>query len=250
MAIKVSKSLLNSLSLRESEFEVYAAALSLGEGTMQDLARRSGVKRTSIYAFIDELKSRGFITETKKKKRRVYSAVSPSQLVEMEKTRLTELEGFLPELLTIHNKSKKKPRVVFYDGVEGIEEVYGDMLRDQKEIIAYEDLEHMKLILPKSFYNYFPPERARRGIPFRSITRDSATAREFIKNNPQLLRNTKLLQSKDFKTEINIYGNKVAMMSYGESSPFCVLIEDANIAQTLRITWEELWNRLRTNRDD
>ena len=65
-----------------------------------------------------------------------------------------------------------------------------------------------------------------------------------------LLRDTKLIQSKDFKTEINIYGNKVAMMSYGESSPFCVLIEDANIAQTLRITWEELWNRLRTNRND
>ena len=250
MAIKASKNLLNSLGLRDAEFEVYTAALSLGEGTMQDLARRSGVKRTSIYTFIDDLKSRGFITETKKKKRKVYSAVAPSQLLEMEKTRLTELEKFLPELLAIHNKSKKKPRVTFYEGVEGIEEVYGDMLKEHKEIIAYEDLEHMKMILPKTFYDYFPPERARRGIPFKSITRDTATAREFNKSNPQLLRETKYINSKDLKTEINIYGDKVAMMSFGESSPFCVLIEDANIAQTLRITWEEFLAGYGLDRDD
>jgi sugar-specific transcriptional regulator TrmB len=245
MAIKASKNLLNSLGLRDAEFEVYTAALSLGEGTMQDLARRSGVKRTSIYTFIDDLKSRGFITEVKKKKRKVYSAVAPSQLLEMEKTRLTELEKFLPELLAIHNKSKKKPRVTFYEGVEGIEEVYGDMLKEHKEIIAYEDLEHMKMILPKAFYDYFPPERARRGIPFKSITRDTPIAREFNKGNPQLLRETKYIHSKDLKTEINIYGDKVAMMSFGESSPFCVLIEDPNIAQTLKVTWTELWDRLR-----
>lgn len=242
--MKVSKNLLNSLGLKDAEFEVYSAALSLGEGTMQDLARISGIKRTTIYTFINDLKLRGLITETKKKKRKVYAAVAPDQLVEMEKTRLTELEKLLPELLAIHNKSKKKPRVAFYDGMEGIEEVYGDMLKDRREIIAYEDLEHMKIALPKSFYDYFPPERAKRGIPFRSITRDSVIAREFVKDNPRLLRETRFIKSADMRTEINIYGNKVAMMSFRSKPPFCVLIEDENIAQTLRISWKELWDRL------
>ena len=38
------------------KFHAGLAALELGEATMQDLARKSKVKRTSIYNFIDKLK--------------------------------------------------------------------------------------------------------------------------------------------------------------------------------------------------
>lgn len=241
---KVSKQLLNSLGLSEVQAAVYFAALELGGANMQELARKSGIKRTSIYNFIDDLKERGFITETIKKKRKVYSAVDPDQLVEIEKTRLSELERTLPELRAIQNKSRTKPRVAFYEGIEGIKEVYADMLKDKKEILAYEDLEHMSIALPKIFYDWFPPERARRGIPFKSILRDSSEARHLIQKNIRLLRQSKLLNTADWKTEINIYGDKVALMSFRSKMPFCVLIEDHDIAETLRTLWNELWKRL------
>ena len=176
---------------------------------MQQLARKSGVKRTSIYNFIDELKERGFIVETIKKKRKMYSAVNPEQLVEIEKTRLAELERLTPELLAIQNKSKTKPRVMFYDGAEGIKEVYADMLKDKKEIIAFEDLEHTKKSLPASFYDYFPNERAKRGITFKSILRDSKEARRLTEKTIKLLRESKFLKTADWKTEINIYGDNI-----------------------------------------
>ncbi len=242
--IKISKNLLNSLGLRQPQYKVYEAALILGESSIQDLARRSGVKRSTIYTFIEELKDRGFILETQKNKRKVYSAVEPSQLLEMERTRLIELEKILPELEAVHNKSNKKPRVAYYEGVEGIESVYANMLKEKQEIFALEDLSQMKKVLPKSFYDHFPQERARRGIPFRSISRDSEIARSFIRDNVKLLRETKFIQSEELRTEINIYGNKVALMSFKEHQPFCVLIEDTNIAQTMKVAWIELWNRL------
>ena len=53
-----------------------------------------------------------------------------------------------------------------------------------------------------------------------------------------------MVDSGDWKTEINIYGDKVALMSYRTKIPFCVLIEDHNIAETLRSAWKELWERL------
>jgi sugar-specific transcriptional regulator TrmB len=240
----LSKSLLSSLGLNEAEATVYVAALELGESNMQQLARKSGIKRTSIYNFIDELKSRGLIAETKKKKHKVYSAVHPRQLLEIEKTRIVELERTLPELLAIQNKSKVKPRVTFYENIEGIKDVYADMLKEGKEIVAFEDLEHMQIALPKSFYEHFPSERARRGIPFKSILRDSPEARRIVGKNKYLLRQSKLLASADWRTEVNIYGEKVALMSFRSTIPFCVLIDDHDVTETLRSVWQELWERL------
>lgn len=241
---KFSKHILRGLGLTENQTAVYFAALELGQATVQDLARKSGVKRTSIYNFIDELKERQLLTETKKRRRGLYAAAHPQQLIEMERTRIKELEDALPELLSIHNKSRKRPRVTFYEGVSGIQDVYGDMLKDKKEILAWEDLEHMKIALPPSFYEYFPAERARRGITFKSILRDSSVAHEMVKRQVGLLRESKFIQTGDLKTEINIYSNKVALMSFRSDPPFAVLIEDPSIAETLRVAWTELWNRL------
>ena len=83
--MEIPTSLLNSLGLSDAEGRVYLAALELGEASIQQLSRKSGVKRTSIYNFIDKLKERQVITETRKAKRSVYSAVHPAQLAEMLK---------------------------------------------------------------------------------------------------------------------------------------------------------------------
>jgi HTH-type transcriptional regulator, sugar sensing transcriptional regulator len=240
----LSKNLLSSLNLTETQAAVYIAALELGQGTMQDLARKSGIKRTSIYNFIEDLKARGLINEAKKKKRRVYSAVDPEQLLEIEKTRINELERALPELQAIKNTSQTKPKVTFYEGLEQVLDVYTDQLKTKQPVFAFEDLEQMVDTMPKFFVEWWPKERAKRNIPFKSILRDSPTAQEFTKKNIKYLRQSKLIKTGDWKTEINIYGDKVAMMSFRVDPPFCVVIEDQDIAETLRTAWQDLWDRI------
>lgn len=220
------------------------AALELGEATMQDLARKSGVKRTSIYNFIDKLKEQGFIAVTKWKKRLFYSATHPKRLIEFEKQHLVELENTLPELTAIYNKSPQKPKVTFYEGAEGIKEVYADTLWEQRPIIAWSDFDHMEAALGKDFYQSYPAERAKRRIPFSTITRDSKIARDVAQKNEAHLRKMKFISAEELKTEINVYGDKVAIMSFRSSPTFAVLIENHDIAETLRTAWQELWNRL------
>jgi len=166
------------------------------------------------------------------------------QLFEIEKMRLVKLKRTMPELLAIQNKSKIKPRVRFYEGVGGMLEVYSDILKEKKKMVAFEDFEHMQPALPKSFCEWYPAERARSNILFRSITRDSEEARRLTQHNRRLLRESKLLRSADWRTKTIIYGNKVAIRSLRSKKPFCVLIEDHDIAQTLRNVWQELWNHL------
>jgi HTH-type transcriptional regulator, sugar sensing transcriptional regulator len=232
------------LGLNEDQTKVYLAALELGEASMQELAHKSGVKRTSIYNFIDELKDRKLIVTSKKRKRTLYSAVHPSQLIEIEKARLAELDRALPELLAIYNKSATKPKVTFYEGVDGIKEVLLDMLKEKQPVAAVSDYKQMAESLGDYYFDIFPPERARRGIISKNIVPDTPKAREFAKKDAQYLRETRFLPVNDLKTEINIYGNKVALNSYSSNPPFSVIIEDQNIAETLRTLWNQLWDKL------
>lgn len=241
---KLSKSILKNLRLTEAEASVYLAALELGEANMQDLARKSRVKRTSIYNFIDQLKERQLIFETRKHKRNVYSAVDPELLLEIENDHVAELRQLLPELNAIHNRQRKKPKVTFYEGKEGILEVYADTLKEKQPIVAYSDFEHMTKVLGQKFIEEYPKERSRRSVTFSSIARDTPQAREIARKNYGQLREMKYISSGDLETEINIYGNKVALISFRSSPPFAVLVEDKGIAETLRTAWKELWHRL------
>lgn len=241
--MELSTHLQKTLGLTDQESRVYVAGLASPESTVQDLANSSGVKRTSIYSFIESMLERGFLVRKKRGKRFLYSAVDPKQLLEMERARLQELEdSVIPGLEAIHNSRKEKPAVLYFEGVEGIKEVYADMLKERQTIYELEDLEYIKKVLPKSFYEYFPAERARRNIELKAISRDSKVTKDFIKKDMPLLRETKLVESADWKTDINIYGNKVALMSFRTSVPYCVLIEDSHLADTLRTAWEIMWN--------
>ena len=242
--MKIPTSLLRSVGLTDIEAQIYLAALELGEASMQDLSRKSGVKRTSIYNFIDKLIERQIIIETKKRKRSMYSAVSPDQLWEVGRTRLHELEKLLPELRAIHNQSMRKPRVTFYEGIDGIKEVYADTLQEKQPIVGWSDFQHMAEVLGRDYFSVYPPERAKRGITFQSIVCDTPIARELAKENSRVLRETKFITSGDLRTEINIYGDKVALMSFRSQPAFAVLIEDRDLAETLRVTWKELWKRI------
>lgn len=210
---------------------------------MQDLARKSKVKRTSIYNFIEDLKSRHLITETKKHKRSVYTATHPERLVELEQGRLKELNVLLPELMAIQNSSPNKPKVTFHEGFEAIKEVYADFVNEGKPIIAWSEFNESKEATGNLFEEQ-AERRSKQNIPVRWITTDSPESREFSKTDTRVLRETKFVKSELFKTKIVVYGNKVALLSYRGNPPMAVVVEDRDIADTVRGAWEELWKRL------
>ncbi|MBN1779368.1 MAG: hypothetical protein JW816_04075 [Candidatus Buchananbacteria bacterium] len=240
--IKINNPLLESLGLSEMQAKVYLANLELGQASMQDLARKSGVKRTSIYNFIDQLKEKQLIKETKKGKRNFYSAASPEKFIQLNKERADSLNNLLPQLMAIFNQPDNKPKVTFHQGWPGIKDVYLDTLKEKKPIVAWSDYQPMKNIM-KDFYQEYPAERSRRNITFKTIASDNLTGREIAKKNLGHLREIKFIKQ-DLDTEINIYGNKVALISFKSPTPFAVLIEDEKIANTLKVIWQLQWQQL------
>jgi len=236
---------LKRLGFTEAQIQVYLAALELGQASIQDLARKSGVKRTSIYNFLDELKERGLIFETRKRKRSVYSAAHPNKLVELGKLQVNELKNSLPELLAVYNRQKTKPHVTFYNGVEGIKHVLADSLETQTPILvwAWYSPQQFEKVLG-TYWEEYPRERAKRNILMRSIWRDTPEARVEMKDNMKFLRETKFLPGADTNTDILVYDSKIALFNIQNAPYFAVLIEDKSLADTMRTIWDALWQRL------
>jgi hypothetical protein len=150
----------------------------------------------------------------------------------------------MPELRAIHNLSTRKPKVQFFEGVEGIKEIYSDTLKVKRPIIGWSDYEQMRQVLGEPYFEVYPPERARKNISFKTILTPSDFAEKQVSKDYGLLRETKYLPEGALATEINIYGNKVALMSFRKDNPISVLIEDDAISNSLRTIWEQQWDSL------
>ena len=89
--------ILQNLGLNEKEAKVYLACLELGSATVQEVSDKAGVKRTSVYNFLEDMKARGFITEVKHGKKILLTAEDPRVLLKKADEQKKQFEEMLPE---------------------------------------------------------------------------------------------------------------------------------------------------------
>ena len=235
--------LIQQFGLNEKQADVYLACLELGSATVQEVAEKSKVKRTSIYNFLEEMKEKGLLSEIRHHGKTLLVAEDPQTLLEQEKEQLKQLEQFMPELRALYNRPGNKPRVRFYQGKEGVRNVYMDLLETGEPVFAFTDYEKMF----ESFGDwtwFVPEERVKRGIPFKGIARDGKGGRKVKSLDHKQNRVTKLVKEIQFDTEVHIYGNKVSMISFRK--PYAgVIIEDPAIALTMKTVWQMVWDSLK-----
>lgn len=237
---------LEQLGIEEKQAKVYLACLELGTATIQDLAQKSGIKRTSIYNFLEEIKDKGLVSETKKGNKVFLIAEDPNNLKNKLENNLKKIEEVMPDLMGIFNLPGSKPKMRYYEGLDGIKKVYIDTYSHGGKLYGFADWDK---IMPNDEMDdwlwEFATERARRKVKFYAIVKDGRFAREAQAREKEQLRESKIVSDVQFETELNMYGNnRVAMMSFRR--PYsAVIIEDKAIYNTLMSIWKLLWNNLK-----
>lgn len=238
------EALLHNLGFSPNEAKIYLAGMETGPASAQDIAEKAGLRRTTGYSVLDGLVLRGIVYRTKDGGKTRYITESPKDLAKRFHDYHAQLEHSLPQLLAVYNKSQTKPRIVFYEGIEGLERIYDDTIKERpKEILEYNTSELFSLLpqLPR----YYAPLRRKHKVRARRIAPNDKNWQLHANKDAEELAKTKLLSKKDFAvpTEINIYNNKVAFMSY--SDKLGIIIESEGIAATMRRIYELLWARLK-----
>jgi hypothetical protein len=77
-----------------------------------------------------------------------------------------------------------------------------------------------------------------------TIAKDGPWARKAEARSEEHMREMKIVKNIEFDTEINIYENKAAILSF--ERPFAgLIVEDVAIARTLKSVWLMLWSSIK-----
>src|SRR3989339_1834872 len=120
--------------LEPKEAKIYLAVLELGKATITDVAKKSKVKRTTIYEYLDNLVEMGLVGKTVKGKRIFYIAEDPKKLIYILENKKKKVALALPALQEIFSASFSRPKVRFYEGIEGMRNIYNEMTKTSQII--------------------------------------------------------------------------------------------------------------------
>ncbi len=128
------KQSLIELGLTAKEIDVYLSMLEVGPSSVQDIAKKAGVNRSTTYVMIEGLKKHGLVSTYEKGKKVFFVAENPDRLVQVVNEQIgllsakrERVSAVLPRLLAIFNASDEKPKVRFFEGDETIDMIRMDV---------------------------------------------------------------------------------------------------------------------------
>lgn len=241
---------LQNLGLSEKEAKVYTTALELGPDTAQNIAKTSGINRATTYVQIDSLVKRGLMSEFEKGKKTFYVAESPNRLknlvsaIEKELAlKKAEASTIIPELISLFEGMGDRPKVKFFEGMEGYRAEREEFLKTKTKMI-YGIIDYDKL------FHFYPDQqgeytniRAKKGIKTKVLYASKTVVKDA--NSKEFLREAKHIPASklDLQASITLYDNKIAISTYS-INPTSVVIESDVMAKTCRSLFELFWSKM------
>ena len=237
------ETLLQKFGLTHKEATLYIAALELGSGSVQHIAEKAGLVRSTAYTILERLREKGLVTTYLRKRVRWYSAEDPEQVVRWTENNLSVLKLALPELNRLTGAARRRPSVRFYEGKDGVTRVLQEMLGEAEELRCFSSADDLFRVI-ENFPN-FVEERRKKKIPIRVILRDSPLARERQRLGPEQLREVRLASPEpSFHGVTYLWKNTTALFSL-EKDIVAVVIDSPAIAEMQQAFFEHLWQRLK-----
>ncbi len=235
-----------TFGLSTKEADVYIAALQLGFASVQELAQKALINRTTAYTQIKSLIARGLIKVIEKYGKLYYVAEGPEYLRRLQEQQEQEiarrkltLESIMPELESLYNLATDKPVVKYYNyNPESLEkirlEIESMRVEEMYNIFNYDlyadfvNKKHINKILEKT---------KRFKVIYISKTKalDARVLR--LLNNKNFYCRYLPSAKFGFLCEILVAGSKVFIAREKDS----LVIEDHLLAQTLGLMFQGLW---------
>lgn len=232
---------LTELDLTPREAQVYTALLALGEGTPVTLAKKTGLKRTTIYLDLESLRKKQLVGLTPKGKKTVYSPDPPSKLLQRVQQQERAVQELLPYLRALENKEGPKPLIRYYDNLKEIERVWIDECYQAAENYYISDYSNTLELFPE--LEKTAVKQMNKGVikMMKEIHPDTPSSRAICAGYPvHSGRAFRFLpKTLQFGIDISIWNDSVALFS--NPKRYMLVITDAAITQGFRSMFEASW---------
>lgn len=237
---------LEKIGLADKKAKVYLAILALGRATIIQIAKRTLIKRTTVYDIVLDLMNQGFISEIKNGAKTLLIAEDPTTLVSSFESKLEEIKTIVPALSEIYFKSISKPALRFYEGISGIRHLMEESLKmKSKEQYYWGAVGDLTKIFGDIYVKKYAKRRASRSIWSYCLTTNTTKTPNFIVSDNKALRKVRRLSSNMiFNGVLCIYDNKVMYISSPDEL-FGFVIESNSFSSLIKTLFRSMWETAR-----
>lgn len=249
---------LEKSGLSDKEALVYLSLLELGGAYPSKIAEYCGLNRSTVYMVLLNLSVRGLVNEIEKKNKLFYQIENPNRLIKYTKYKLSIIENeieqaekILPEIEGLFTAMGYKPKVTYFEGIEGVLRVYESHVNVSKpyEMLAWANATGLEDLLPSMFFENYRRTKEKKGITTRGIVPDTESDKTFTDRNYENFKKeivpimrfiTK--EKFPFKAEVTVYDqNKISIVNLGKEKLTGVIIEDETIHGLMKMIFELSW---------
>ncbi len=238
---------LQSFGLNKKQASVYLACLESGRTSVQNISKKTGIKRTSVYDLVTGLIEQGLIIQTIKGKKRFFVAEDPKIIKKRLMQKQNEFDELLPELQSLYSIPGHKPKIEYYEGIDGIKQVLEKTLTSkEKELKSILPLKDFLDLVGEEFFHHYTQKRIKHGYTLRTIRPITKEIARAVKKyhwgtNKNQKREVRLAPKYfQFSMAMYLFDNKVILMS-SKKEIFAFIIESDEFAYNQKALFEVLW---------
>ncbi len=246
---------LSAAGLSDTEAKCYSALLERKDWKPSVFAKYVNESRTNCYKILDKLVEYNLAERFDKAKILHYSAKNPSHLLELTRQQRAirqqkekQLELNTHQLFTQYIKTNEQPGVRFFQGKKDLKKIYIDQIENKEPIYIIRP-DYNQDIYDFDYMSEIRHLARKAGIKRYAITPDREKAPvNYKQSDPFMLLTRTWVTAGDYTAPVewNVYGDKVAIMSFGNEATG-MIIESPQIAESFRQLYALLDKGLRLN---
>lgn len=232
-----------NIGLSTKAAKIYLAALELGEASVQRLAQKSRIKRTTLYYILDELIETGALICTKVGKKVYYIPEQPATLLKNVKEKIKNFEESLKLLEDKASHLNSKPRVYFLYGSAGFRQAW-DMILNTKEKeyrIITQGENFLEYVNEKYIIDEIVAKKKKLGVRSKQLITASEYAKKIIAKDIQENRVSKFLPPIYKLPFTEIITESIVAFISPRFNNMIFIVENEDFSRTRKSIFESLW---------
>lgn len=252
---------LTAIGLSDKEVACYLALLQSGTRVTSFIARKTGLNRGTTYVALHSLLEKGLVIKNTKRKVQYFTAQEPSHLLQYLDWKEKEVQGHkervqsvMTQLTALTNPLTTRPRVEFFEGVNGARTVFEDTLTsEEKTLRAFLSIGDVADFLGAEYFDDYTNRRIRAGYTLhaiRTLEKDkeavarSDLARRYMTSKKDRREIRYVSEDLAFPITTYIYDHKLSIIS-SRSEDFALTIQSKELYEMQKKLFSLIWESLK-----
>jgi|GEM_PF-1183396 len=237
---------LKSLGFSDHECKVLLPLFSNKKMTTKEISNQTTLSFESVHYALHALEKKKLVERSRKGgEDTVYMCTRQEFLEWIEDQKSTNAEIYndakssISTFLTTFAESAWKPEVMYFEGADGIREIYEDMIHEGKHIYSWTDIQKIYETLG-DYMHEFIKKRMKKKIRSYAIMPINVMNSEYAKKSQ--MRDTTFSSDLEINGEVRVYGDKVAVITFHKKKPVGFVFSGPLISSLFKGMFAHAWN--------